>query len=349
MAYISFQPSDYFNTTIYTGNSTNDTDITGVGFNPDLVWIKDRDASENHWLQDNVRGILHDISSNETAPQVQNNFVSETISNGFTLSNSQEVNETGQDYVSWNWKAGTTSGISGGTITPSAYSFNTTSGFSAVAYTGTGANATVPHGLGAIPKMIIVKSLNLTANWMVYHSGIATDAETDYLNLNNTNAAGDNNTIWNDTAPTSSVFSVGSNTDVNGSGSTYIAYCFADVKGYSKFGGYTGNGSSTAGAFIYTGFRPAFIVIKRTNSATSASWFMFDNKINTYNPLTKYLVANTTAAEAGDSGNSIDLLSNGFKFYTNGNSYNASGSTYIYMAFAEFPIVSSNDTPGVAR
>ena len=341
--YISFQPNDYFNATLYTGNSTNDTDITGVGFNPDLVWIKDRDASENHWLQDNVRGILYDISSNDTGPQVQNNFVSETISNGFTLSNSQEVNESGQDYVSWNWKAGTTSGISGGTITPSAYSFNTTSGFSAVAYTGTGSNATVPHGLGAVPELILVKSLSLTANWIVYQGSNTAAPETEKLNLNENYATSDNDTMWNDTAPTSSVFSLGVNTDVNGSGSTYIAYCFAPKKGYSHFGQYIGNGNAN-GPFVYLGFRPAWLMIKRTDD--TGKWIIMDSKRLGYNLSNKVLYANVANAEESAS---TALYSNGFKVRETWDAVNANTGEFIYAAFAEFPIVSSNDVPTVAR
>ena len=216
MAYSAIEKSSSFmNTVLYTGTGAENA-ITGVGFQPDLAWAKQRSGTEYHEVCDAVRGATKILYTNADSAEGTNAQTLKTFdADGYTVGTSLGWNGNTSTYVGWNWKAGTTSGISGGTITPSAYSFNTTSGFSAVAYTGTGSNATVPHGIGADPKMIIVKSTSLTANWMVYHSSIATDAETDYLNLNNINMPGDNNTIWNDTAPTSSVFSLGYNTDVN--------------------------------------------------------------------------------------------------------------------------------------
>ena len=348
--YISFQPSDNFSTTLYTGDGTSANAITGVGFQPDFVWNKPRDTTGWQRAFDSVRGVLNVIYPNDTyvnevmpSPGGLNSFDSD----GYTMGTNTGSNENTKLFVTWNWKMGTTSGLTGGTITPTGYSFSTTSGQSIIAYTGNlTSGATVPHGLGAVPKMIIVKSKSLTANWMVYHSGIATDAETDYLNLNNANAAGDNNTIWNDTAPTSSVFSLGNNTDVNGSAATYIAYCFADVKGYSNFGSYIGNGNAD-GPFVYTGFRPAFVMIKCASRAGTDDWRLFDDKREGYNVDNDSLSPNTEAVER--TADEIDLCSNGFKLRHTATDTNPSGETAVYAAFAEFPIVSSNDIPGVAR
>ena len=195
--------------------------------------------------------------------------------------------------------------------------------------------------------MIIVKSTSLTANWMVYHSSIATDAETDYLNLNNINMPGDNNTIWNDTAPTSSVFSLGNNTDVNGSGSTYVAYCFADVKGYCKFGSYLGNASSE-GPFVYTGFRPKTVLVK--NTATTNSWNLMDSSRGGPNTMDHAIYTNSNSADSADIANwEIDFFSTGFKIRAHEGEMNGDGNSIIYMAWAEFPFVDSDGAPGTAR
>ena len=343
--YISFQPNDYFSAKLWTGTGAENA-ITGVGFQPDLAWAKQRSGTEYHEVCDAVRGATKILYTNADSAEGTNAQTLKTFdADGYTVGTSLGWNGNTSTYVGWNWKMGTTSGISGGTITPSAYSFSTTSGQSIIAYTGNlTSGATVPHGLGAVPKMIIVKSTSLTANWMYYHSIIATDAETDYLNLNNINMPGDNNTIWNDTAPTSSVFSLGNNTDVNGSGSTYVAYCFADVKGYSKFGSYVGNANDN-GMFIYTGFRPAFFMLKRISA--TGNWNIIDDKRQGFNPQSSELYPNSDAAECDTGCYRIDILSNGIKMRNSSPSIN--DGTYIYAAFAEFPTVSSNAIPGVAR
>ena len=341
-AYISFQPSDFFNTLLYTGTGAS-LAITGVGFQPDFVWTKNRDATDNHNLFDSPRGVREFISSNMTSVETTGaDSLNSFDSDGFTLGTWGDVNGSGEDYVSWNWKGGTTSGLSGGTITPSAYSFNTTSGFGIYKYTGTGANATIPHGLGVAPHLVIVKHLSGASDWEVGSTSYTSWAYHQGLNLNN--AESSSATCWNSTAPTSTVFSVGTNGAINGSGQTFVAYVFASIKGYSQFGKYLGN-SQADGTFQYTGFRPAFVMLKKTDA--TSDWFMFDNKRQGYNPQNEGLRPNTSAAELTDD--YMDLVSNGFKLKSTNTELNNGGSPYIYMAFAEFPFVSSNSIPTVAR
>ena len=342
MAYISFQPKDYFNTKLYTGTGSSNA-ITGIGFAPDWLWIKARGASYSNQLVDNVRGATKMLASdNNSAEFTAADRVASLDSDGFTLGSNANVNASSGTYVSWNWKAnGQGSSNTDGTINTTYTSANTTSGFSISQYTGTGSAATIGHGLGVTPKMIIVKRTNTTGGWTIYHSSVG---NTKYLYLNTTDAEATASSIWNNTSPTSSLFTVGTDGEVNGSGSTYVAYCFAEKIGFSKFGSYTGNGNAD-GTFIYTGFKPAFIIIKK--NATDY-WFMYDNKRGDINANAKTLKANTSDAE-GTSGKEIDFLSNGVKIRNSNNSINTSGSTYIYMAFAEEPLVASNGTPATAR
>jgi hypothetical protein len=256
------------------------------------------------------------------------------------------VNGSGQTYASWNWLAnGTGSANTDGTIS-STVSANTTAGFSIVSYTGTGSNATVGHGLGAIPKMIILKERNpaTTRSWRVYHEDVGNN-KVLYLDL--TNAQTSDTTAFNSTSPTSSVFSLGTSAGTNSS-KNYIAYCFADVKGYSKFGSYTGNANDN-GTFSYTGFKPAWVMIKRTD--VIKNWYLIDNKRENYNPNheTTILFANSSNAEQTLPDREVDFLSNGFKLRGSDGDVNASGGTYIYMAFAENPLVGSNFVPNNAR
>ena len=348
MAYISFQPKDYFNTVTYAGNSSSTQALTGVGFQPDWVWIKQRNLAYSHVLFDAVRGVGKNLQSNGTTAEETNNsvgYLSAFDSDGFTVSQGSSSGDRvngAYNYVGWNWKAnGAGSSNTDGSIT-STVSANTTSGFSIVTYTGTGSNATIGHGLNSAPSVVICKQLNATQQWINYHKAIGA---TKYLHLNATDAAATSSTVWNDTDPTSSVFSVGTAVNCNGSGNTYVAYCFADVQGFSKVGGsYTGNGNAD-GAFIYTGFKPAFIMIKRTDS--SASWVMFDSKRLGYNVANYQLYANSNTSY----GNNVllDITSQGFKCRANHLDVNGSGATYIYMAFAEAPLVSSNGVPATAR
>jgi len=346
MAYSTIsKPSDYFNTKLYTGNSTDNHAITGVNFQPDLVWIKRRNQAANHNLFDAVRGATKTIKSNLTNAEAT---VADTLksfdSDGFTLGDDAtvgEVNPNTYTMASWNWLgANGTASNTDGSIT-STVSANTTSGFSIVSYTGTGANATVGHGLGSVPKVVMVKTRSGTGNWINYHSSVG---NTKYLSLNQTNSAGTTNQAWNDTSPTNQVFSLGNSSEVNGNGTTMIAYCFADVQGYSKFGSYVGN-ASTNGTFVYTGFAPSFLMIKRTSD--TQNWYMWDNKRLGYNPDNNHLQANGTDAEG--TADAIDILSNGFKIRESGAGTNS--GTYIYMSFAAEPLVAnvSSSIPATAR
>ena len=346
MAYISFQPSDYFNTKLYTGNGSTNA-ITGVGFQPDWVWIKRRDGTNTHNLFDAVRGATKALESNETlAEQTLSTALTAFDSDGFTLGSGGDVNGSSASQVSWNWKAnGQGSANTDGSINTTYTSANTTSGFSISKFTGTGSTATVGHGLGVAPKLIIAKALGTTSSWWVYHTSVNSTNTDGYLVLNSTAGTADDATIWTTTAPTSSVFSIGSAISAH----DYVAYCFAEKKGFSKFGSYTGNGNAD-GSFIYTGFKPAFVLAKRTNAVES--WVMFDNKRDPHNVVGHILHPNNNTVESDQTGGTLyvmDFLSNGFKLKGTDTLVNGSGSTYIYMAFAEEPLVSSNGVPAVAR
>jgi hypothetical protein len=341
MAYTTIDdPGLYFNTKLYTGTGSSLAN-TGVGFQPDLVWIKGRSGATEHVLTDSVRGVTKELSSNDTgAEETVAQGLTAFGSDGFTVGTDGSYNTSSATYASWNFKAGgTASSNTDGSIT-SSVSANTTSGFSIVSYTGAGGASTVGHGLGVAPKMIIVKNRSSAQHWQVYH--IST-GNTKSSQLSGTGASDTASTYWNDTSPTSTVFSVGTGTPTNGSGNSIIAYCFAEKQGYSKFGSYTGNGDAD-GTFVYTGFKPAFIIVK---SATEArNWRLWDNKRSTYNLTDKILYPDLSNAEAtGDS--EIDMLSNGFKLRKT--SDNTSGETYIYMAFAENPFVTSTGVPATAR
>jgi hypothetical protein len=328
------QANDYFNAVTYTGNGTS-LSVTGVGFQPDLIWIKDRSNARAHVLQNAIAGFSQYLQSNATdAETTASSGVTAVGSDGFTVGTQLAWNSNTETYVAWNWNAGGSNATNtSGTIT-STVRANTTSGFSIVTYTGTGSNATVGHGLGVAPSMVIVKCRNNAGQWWpVWHTSLTSGAYI--LALQRTDAQGSYPNIFNSTIPTSSVFSVGTSGDSNGSTFTYVAYCFAPVAGYSAFGSYTGNGS-TDGVFVYTGFRPSFILTKRTDSANY--WMILDDERRTYNPAFNGLYPNLSDAE-GNFGNStgIDFLSNGFKLRDSVASVNASGGTYIYMAIAESP------------
>jgi len=354
MAYTTInKSSDYFNTKLYTGNGSTQS-ITGVGFQPDWVWIKNRTAAENHFIFDSVRGALNALKSNSSgaAGDTADSLTAFT-SDGFNLGNLADTNRSGNAVASWNWKAnGAGSANTDGSIT-STVSANTTAGFSIVRWSGTAANATIGHGLGAVPKMIICKDTSDTYNWGTYHQSIG---NTKYLYLNSNAAEATSSSLWNNTTPTSTVFSVGNAGASNASGTNnMIAYCFAEKTGYSKFGSYTGAGSNLP--FIYTGFKPAFVMIKR--SSNTDNWYMKDNKrsgtaalqnFGQMNPnQTQHPSANNNNAENKASDFATDILSNGFKFRGTDSGINQSGETYIYMAFAEAPLVGSNNVPCTAR
>ena len=345
MAYISFQPSDYFNTKIYTGTGSS-MSVTGVGFRPDWLWIKTRNATNASHIVDVVRGNGQAIASDLTNAQYSSGVTS-FDSDGFSLTGGTGAvnNSNGStNYVAWNWLAGGSQGSSNtdGSINTTYTSVNTTAGFSISQYTGTGvADATVGHGLGAKVDFLLIKDLGNSSNWIVGHKDTFTTGE---IYLNQTNALSAAFGPFNKTAPTTSVFNLGTDVICNGSARNYIAYAFATKKGFSKFGSYTGNGS-TDGTFVYTGFKPAWVMYKRSDS--TSNWGMHDSGRDIDNPVQKGLIANTSAAE--DTHDFIDFLSNGFKLRSSSSNRNADGGTYIYMAFAEEPLVSSNNLPATAR
>ena len=327
--------SDYFNPILWTGDGANPRSLTGVGFQPDFVWIKSRSNAYAHRLADAVRGVGRELFSNSTSAEVVNNnngSVQAFNSDGFTLSGStstSDVNGSGLTFVAWNWKAngaGVTN--TAGSIT-STVSANTTSGFSIVTYTGTGSNATIGHGLGVAPSMVIVKNRSTTTDWLIYHVSLGATKSIAF----DTAAAITSSTRWNDTAPTSTLVSIGTSAGVNGSGNSMVAYCFAAISGFSAFGSYTGNGSAD-GPFVYLGFRPEFVMIKSATTA-GTSWEMFDNARETSNLMDLELLANSANAEGTYTFG--DFVSNGFKLRSTNNGVNQSSATLIYMAFAENP------------
>jgi hypothetical protein len=348
MAYTTINKgSSYFNTVLWTGNGGTQS-ITGVGFQPSLVWGKSRSVNyEQSWI-DFVRGGTKYLFSNGTsAESTDANAIQSFNADGITLGSSPYIgNANGATYVGWNWLASnSTVSNTSGTIT-STVSANPTAGFSIVSYTGTGANATVGHGLGVAPKMMIIKDRTSGAyNWTVYHVSIG---NTRRIILNSTDGQDSaDSRWWNNTTPTSTVFTVGIDNGANASGDSFIAYCFADIKGYSKFGSYTGNGSAD-GTFVYTGFKPAWVMIKQSSGA-GEGWEMGDNKRSTYNVITTFLRANSNATESTNTDRQYDFVSNGIKMRGTHGSTNGSGSTYIYAAFAENPFVSSTQIPVTAR
>ena len=347
MAYTIINKStDYFNTKLYTGNGSTGHAITGVGFQPDLLWLKPRSTTGYHRLFDAVRGAGYQLYSNTTsASGLDTNQMSAFNSDGFTLGNETGSNANGTTFASWNWLgSNTTAANTDGSIS-STVSANTTSGFSIVKWTGDRSQTqTIGHGLGSIPKIIIVKNLDVTQGWTVYSSEIGAN---ERLVLNNTNAKGTCTACFGNTRPTDTVFTVGDDADTNGTGNAMIAYCFSEKQGYSKFGSYIGNGNAD-GTFVYTGFSPAFVMMK--NASLGGKWLMMDNKRPTSggNPNNARLFADVDNVESTSS-NMIDMLSNGFKITTSDTDHNGNGDTNIYMAFAEAPLVGTNGVTAKAR
>jgi len=339
MAY-SINAKDYFNTKLYTGNATART-ISGIGFQPDWVWGKSRTNTENNSLFDAVRGAGYDIKSDATNAQSSNTGITAFNSDGYVLGTADSLNSNSQNFVTWNWKAnGSGSANSDGTIS-STVSVNTTSGFSIVSYTGNATSgATIGHGLGVAPAVVLVKRLNATSDWVMYHKGMGA---SKFIVLNTTAAEASSGGIFYNTAPTASLFYVGDDGATNASGGTYVAYCFAEKTGFSKFGSYTGNGNAD-GPFIYTGFKPAWYLWKPYNATDS--WNLVDSKRDGYNPDNNRLFPNSNSAE--DTQDRVDLVSNGIKIKTSDGGTNSSSRSYIYMAFGQ-PIVSTNGDIATAR
>ena len=339
------KPTDYFNTKLYTGNASTNA-ITGVGFQPDWVWLKNRSSAYHHRLFDSVRGTTKNLSSNRTDAESTESGLTSFDSDGFTLGSDGGANNNTDNYVAWNWKAGgSASSNTDGSIT-STVSANTTAGFSIVNWTGSSSASvqTIGHGLGTTPHWILSKNRgsgsSITA-WINYHHKIDASAPEDYtIYLNNSDARVDN-PVFGDTAPTSTVFSFNTGTDDQ----NYISYCFTEKKGFSKFGNYVGNGDAD-GPYVHLGFRPAMVIIK--NTTNSNDWVILDNKRNTFNLTDKTLFPDLNVVEDTTSAN-MDFLSNGFKIRDTRGADNTSSSVYIYMAFAEAPFVNSNGVPNNAR
>jgi hypothetical protein len=350
MAYTTIDdPSAYFHTQLYTGNGASSHSITNNAnagnFKPDWLWIKQRSqSSRSHSQWDTSRGNSERLQSdNSFAEETQAGDQKTFDTNGFTVGGGNITNESSQTFVAWQWKAngGTTSSNTDGSIT-STVQANTTAGFSIVTYTGTGSSATVGHGLGSVPKMLIVKERDNSNDWKVYHHSIGNNKT---VRLDTTDAQTSDSTTFASTTPTSSVFSVNSNA-TNRSGGGIVAYCFAPKKGYSKFDSYIGNGSSTDGTFIYLGFKPAFFITKNITDAGD-NWILWDNKRDTFNLTDNGLAPNSSTAEFTDC--HIDFVSNGIKIRNSTGRHNGTGDTHIYMAFAESPFVSSLGVPTTAR
>jgi hypothetical protein len=361
MAYTTInKPNQYFDTQLWTGNNGNGRTFTGLNFQPDYVWVKCYNSSNYYQMMvDRVRGGNYFLATAITAAEDNKSHGEITSWNSDGTTWIDGTNATyprlyyndgvgsaagGSEYVAWQFKAGNSAGSSNtaGSIT-STVSANTTAGFSIVSYTGNGTSgASIGHGLGSTPAMIICKSRSDAEEWATYHQSLT---YTKYIVLNSTAAAVSTARFYQ--APTSSLFYVDNGYGVNKSSATYIAYCFAEKKGYSKFGSYTGNGS-TDGTFVYTGFKPAFVMIKLTSSA-GEGWEMIDNKRSSFNVANKFLRANSATDQTTNTDRQFDMLSNGIKMRGSHGSTNGSGSTYIYMAFAENPFVSSAQIPTTAR
>ena len=328
MAYTAIDdPEAYFQTKLYTGNAAQqaitldgDTDMQ-----PDLVWIKTRAKTYDHIINDSVRGVNNTLRPSTTGAESAYTHFSAFGSDGFTLENHNNVNESGDAYVAWCWKE------------------SATAGFDIVGYTGNGTDDTdISHSLSAVPHVILVKNRDAADPWRMQHKALG---ETYGLILNDTSAKDDDDTAWSDEAPTSSVFTLGTSVNTNRNTSNFIAYLFSEKQGFSKFGSYLGNGNAD-GPFVYTGFKPAFVMIK---SITVASWRIWDNKREDYtgNPNQTTLNANEGGAEYDDASVIMDFLSNGFKIRVTGD--NDAAEVITYMAFAEAPFVNSNGVPCNAR
>jgi len=323
-------PSEYFQTKLYTGTN-NELVLTFDGnsdIQPNMIWTKNRGRAANHVLSDTVRGIGKGIYPDTTGAEGDTNYISAIGSDGYTIvaTDSVEINRDDDTFVSWNWKESATAGMD------------------IVSYTGNATARTISHSLSAVPAWMLIKCRSEDGHsWKVYHKSIGA---TGALSLQNTGATDTDSNYFNDTAPTSSVFTVGSNGDVNDNGETFVAYLFSEKQGYSKFGSYIGNGNAN-GTFVHTGFKPAFVLIKVIDN-NSQDWFILDNKRSPFNLTDDSLAPNQNDQEYTSEAN-LDFLSNGFKLRMTSIRVNGAGSNYIYAAFAENPFVTSTGIPGTAR
>ena len=342
MAYSTIdKATNFFNPKLYTGTGSS-LSVTGVGFSPDMVWLKSRDITQPWGAYDTVRGATVRASQQGLGGDTTIDGLSSFDADGFTIGTNYQFNTNTIKQATWSWKAGTTSGISGGTLTPDSYSINTTSKFGIYKWTGTGSAATIAHGLGVVPKVIIVKRMDAPENWQVYHWLLGAE---NYLTLNTTNASAAQTSRWNDTEPTSTVFSIGTDTSVNASGGEYFAYVWCDVPGFFTSGKYYGNYDAN-GPMIYTGFRPSLIYIKCTND--TGAWLVYDNKRLGYNENQKYLEGNSDPAESNTY--PLNIYSNGFKCKETsaGSDLNGNSDSYCWMAWGQ-TMVSSGNIVATAR
>ena len=354
MAYTTIDDSSaYFNTLTWSGDNASSRSFTGLGFSPDWTWIKSRSDGAGHNLYDSVRGANKRLDSGGTGAETTNHAfgrISSFDSDGFTLEEgtytnyeSGDTNMTGRTYVGWSWRASDSNAVSNtdGSIT-STISANTTAGFSIVTYTGTGSNATVGHGLGATPKFIIAKNRDASEGWII-DSSIITGNANGTLHFNtDAEYTGGSNQFGTHSSTNISIKTAG---NINTGSQKYVAYCFAPIQGYSKIVSYEGNGNAD-GPFVYTGFKPSFILMKNIDAAEN--WLIYDNKRDPHNVTDEALLPNSGSASGG-SANAMDLLSNGFKLRQSAGSLNGSNKTFVYMAFAEHPFVSSEGVPVTAR
>jgi len=356
MAYTTIDdPSAYFQTVLWTGDGNDNKQITNDGnsdLKPDWVWLKDRTQAESHAVFDSTRGATIRLQPNSTgAESTETATLKSFTTDGFTVGTSGSVNNGSNpdQYVAWQWKAngGTTSSNTDGTIT-STVQANTDAGFSIVTWAGTASTATIGHGLGVAPKFVIIRARNkgVATSWIVFHKDGST-SDDDYFILQGTFAKASQAGLFNNQYPSSTVFGVANDFWVNSASTNYIAYCFAEKQGYSKFGKYVGNGS-TDGPFSYTGFKPAFILFKKS-SDSGDNWMMYDNKRPGFNVTDQALHPNSSAAEYDNANANLDILSNGFKLRSSFGWVNQNTHTYIYMAFAENPFVTSTGIPTTAR
>ena len=332
MAYTTIDdPSIYFNTVLYTGNGSTGHAITGVNHQPDIVWIKNRDAGNALSFHDSARGVTKRMIANTNAAEDTTDPFTSFDSDGFTLnSTGGGVNGNTENYVSWNFKESADAGID------------------IVLWTGNGSARTISHSLSAVPSFMTTFCRSTGYHHATYHHKNTSAPETEILYLNLENVSSDDSSFWNDTAPTSSVFSVGTDNSVNQSSETYVGYLFSEKKGFSKFGGYVGSGNAD-GPFIYIGFRPQFVIIKKVDGAPVRGWVMEDTKRSLFNGMTRNNKIEA-AADSTSTGDAKDFLSNGFKLHDiTGDWFNASGTNYIYIAFAESPFVNSKGVPTNAR
>jgi|5B_taG_2_1085324.scaffolds.fasta_scaffold08729_2 hypothetical protein len=346
MAYSSIvKPSVNFNTKLYTGNGSTQS-VTGVGFQPDLTWIKSRVYSEDHQLTDVVRGVTKSLQSNLSATESTfTDGLTAFGTDGFTVGSKSDFNYNNDNLCSWNWKAGNSAGSSNsdGSVT-STVSVNTAAGFSIYKYTGTGSALSVGHGLGAVPAFIIQKEYgnnSTTSQWQIYHQILGAGERMTFER----NAKSTTSSIWGGSSPTNQIINIGTSGAVNENGAYYVGYAFSELKGYSKFGSYLGNGTADMGSFIHTGFLPAFVLIKDTGN--TSTWHLADNKRTGYNPDNWRLQPNDSNAEYIGTEIDSNFLSNGFQLKNTDTDTNGDGRTYIYAAFAENPFVANSGTNGV--